>query len=107
MSWNHRVMRTTEPEGAHHFAIHEVYYSENGSIKAWTERAVGPCGDTLKELQQDVSRFTLAFTRPILDVRGGDLFEIGLTGRTRHAPKCVFRSSESQSVDPQPQTEKE
>lgn len=81
MSWNHRVMRATDPDGTPHFTIHEVYYHEDGQIKAWTERPVSPCGDSLKELQGDLSRFERAFTRPILDVRPDGLYDVGLMGR--------------------------
>ena len=90
MSWNHRIMRTTEPDGTHALAIHEVYYHPDGSIMAWTEKPVSPFGETIKALHGDLMRFEQAFTRHILDVRGEDLYDIGLTGRTRSAPVCVF-----------------
>jgi len=90
VSWNHRVMRTTDPDGTHGFAIHEVYYREDGSIEAWTMNAVSPFGTSLKELHGDLTRFERAFTRHILDVRGDDLYDIGLMGHARNQP-CVYR----------------
>lgn len=101
MSWNHRVLRTTDPDGTFGFAIHEVYYHDDGSIKAWTEQPTSPFGETLKELQKDVTMFERAFTRHILDVRvnGEELYDIGLMGHTRHAPACVYRRSEQPASD--------
>ena len=93
MSWNHRVMRTTQADGTFAYQIHEVYYHDDGSIKAWTVNPTTPFGETIKELHGDVMRFERACTRHILDVRGDELYDIGLTGHTRLAPVCVYRRS--------------
>ena len=95
MSWNHRVMRTREPDGTYYHAIHEVYYREDGSIKAWTADPVHPGGASLKELHRDLVLFERAFTRHILDVRGEQLFDVGLTGRTKAASRCVYDPSDA------------
>lgn len=95
MSWNHRVMRTTDPDGTLVLAIHEVYYHADGTIKAWTVNPTSPSGETIKELQQDYTRCGEAFRRHILDVRGDDLYDIGLTGRTRGPATCVYHSAQA------------
>lgn len=106
MSWNHRVMRRRDPDGTPVLTIHEVYYREDGSIKGWIEHPATPLGTTIKELHGDAMRFERAFTRHILDVRadGDELYDVGLTGRTRSAPACVFkRSDQPQAAVPDPQ----
>ena len=100
MSWNHRVLRTTEPDGSHVFAIHEVYYHDDGAIQAWTVEPVHPVGETMKVLYGELMMFERAFTRHILDVRGDELYDIGLTGHTKGAPTCVYRRSEQEQSDP-------
>lgn len=84
-------MRTTDSDGTFAYAIHEVYYADDGSIKSWTENPTKPGGETLKELQGDLGQFERAFTRHILDIRGDDLYDIGLTGSTKGAPRCVYK----------------
>lgn len=96
MSWNHRVMRTTQPDGTFAFAIHEVYYDDDGAILAWTETPPTPCGATLKELQDDLLRFEGAFTRHMLDVRGDALYDIGLMGH-KTPPVCVYQRESATS----------
>jgi hypothetical protein len=70
MSWNHRVIRRKsglghEPEFI--YAVHEVYYNENGEIDGWTAQPVSPAGDDLKQLGSDLSRFSAALDLPVLE----------------------------------------
>lgn len=70
MSWNHRVIRRKsglgfEPEFI--YAVHEVYYDENGEIDGWTEQPVSPAGDDLEQLSGDLSRFSAALRLPVLE----------------------------------------
>jgi hypothetical protein len=70
MAWNHRVIRrsnapSTDPEW--NYQIHEVYYDEDGSIENWTQNPVAPLGECLVELQSEISHFSEALNRTVLE----------------------------------------
>lgn len=70
MSWNHRVIRRThspsiDPEWT--YQIHEVYYSDDGSIESWTENPVAPRGENPTELQSEIRLFSAALNQPVLE----------------------------------------
>lgn len=48
------------------FTIHEVYYNDKGDIAAISEDPMGPSGETLEELKDDMDYFLQAFNRPAL-----------------------------------------
>jgi len=52
MYWNYRVV---VKDG--NCSIYEVYYDDNGRIEAFTEEPVGPSGESLEELRQDLEYF--------------------------------------------------
>jgi len=71
--WNHRVIKHTdktvingveETETWH--GIHEVFYDDAGHPDAYTENEVGPMGETLLDLSEDIRRFTDALSKPVL-----------------------------------------
>ena len=62
MYWNYRVV---VKDG--NCSIYEVYYDDNGRIEAFTEEPVGPSGESLEELRQDLEYFQLALDQPALD----------------------------------------
>ncbi len=65
--WNHRIIEKYHKEtDTSTYQIHEVYYSNDGIIESWTESAVGPMGETVDELREDVSFFMKAFQKPVL-----------------------------------------
>jgi hypothetical protein len=66
MTWNYRVVRTTDGE-AETFAIYEVYYDGDGRPEARTEEPASPAGETLKELAEDLTCYQAALSQPILD----------------------------------------
>ena len=70
MSWNYRVMKR-KIKGADYeeefYAIYEVYYEDDGSIKAWTEKPVSIQGETLEELKNDLGYYSKALKEPVLD----------------------------------------
>lgn len=67
MTWDYRVMRTTDPDGTHVFAVYEVYYDENGSIEMWTESPTWPQGESFRELYDDFVHYGHAFgSKPVL-----------------------------------------
>ena len=69
MSWNYRVIHRILDNGEHQFAIHEVYYSDDGTtIKSWTENSVYPTGETKEEFSADLSHYHYALMRPTLEM---------------------------------------
>ena len=80
--WNTRVVRKYDGESeTTTYEIHEVHYDDNHQILAWTESAVGPFGETLAELEEDIEHFIEALKKPILqltkDSTGEKLVEVG------------------------------
>lgn len=67
-NWNYRVIRKVcAPTGAVTYQVHEVYYSEDGTIDCWTQQPVEPLGTTESELRNDVHAFLAAFRKPVLE----------------------------------------
>lgn len=66
MTWNYRVVRTTDGE-EESFAIYEVYYDDDGRPEARTEDPVHPSGETLEELAEDFTYYQAALSQPMLD----------------------------------------
>ena len=52
MKWDYRVI---EHYGM--FTIHEVYYNDKGDITSISQDPMGPSGDTLEELKDDMEYF--------------------------------------------------
>ena len=61
MSWDYRVI---EHEGM--FTIHEVYYNDKGDITSISEDPMGPSGETLEELKDDMQYFLQALGMTVL-----------------------------------------
>jgi hypothetical protein len=77
--WNYRVIEKYHKEtDTNTYHIHEVYYSDDGIIVSWTESAVGPIGETVGELREDIRFFTKAFQKPVLK----EETENGIEGKT-------------------------
>ena len=60
-SWDYRVI---EDHGA--FTVHEVHYNDKGDIISISEEPMGPSGETLEELKDDMEFFLQALDRPVL-----------------------------------------
>lgn len=85
MSWNYRVTKTLVPMGDREvyenheiFEIREVFYKDDGSIRAWSRDAVKPFGESLAELRDDLVKFDRAIQMPIIDLSGPEPVEIPL-----------------------------
>lgn len=70
--WNYRVLHSiyvheSDNYKEHHYAIHEVYYNDNGDPKSCTVNSVGPSGETLEELKSDLENYTKALSQPVLE----------------------------------------
>ncbi|MCR4290069.1 MAG: hypothetical protein NUV86_07405 [Candidatus Scalindua sp.] len=65
--WNYRVIEKYHKEtDKSTYHIHEVYYSDDGTIESWTESAVEPMGETVDELREDIRFFIKAFQMSVL-----------------------------------------
>jgi hypothetical protein len=48
------------------YAIHEVYYDENGKVETWTENPIAPMGGTFGELKEDFEFYQTALEKSVL-----------------------------------------
>jgi hypothetical protein len=65
MSWNYRVLKHVAGE-EEWYQIHDVYYRRNGSIRACSEEAHTPFGETVEELQEEFKLMKIAFDMPTI-----------------------------------------
>jgi hypothetical protein len=61
MTWNYRVMRKDEQ-----FAIHEVFYADDGSVQGYSEEPVFPRAASLELLAEELKRYAQAVEEPVL-----------------------------------------
>ena len=66
MTWNYRIVKTTFDNHETRYAIHEVYYDDDGNATAHSVEPVCPSGDTLKELRADFDNYRKAMDAPVL-----------------------------------------
>ena len=66
MTWNYRVVHTTEDE-EEAFAIYEVFYDEQGEPEARTESPSYPAGANIEALREDVRHYLAALDQPVLE----------------------------------------
>lgn len=74
--WNHRIIEKYHKEtNTSTYQIYEIYYKDDGIIENWTESAVGPMGETVDELREDIRFFMKAFQKPVLkeEIKNGKL----------------------------------
>jgi len=69
--WNHRIIRhiekITHMDDSIYYAIHEVYYGEDGKIKGWTEEPIRIMEESLEDLKATLQRLSESFNNPVLD----------------------------------------
>jgi hypothetical protein len=61
MSWDYRII---EDNGM--FTIHEVHYNDRDEIISVSEEPMGPSGETLEDLKDDLQYFLDALNSPVL-----------------------------------------
>ncbi len=71
MSWNYRALKRTVNEETI-YAIHEVYYDDNGTPNGWGSEPSWPQGETAEELGDDFDAYQVARTKPMLEVTEDD-----------------------------------
>jgi hypothetical protein len=67
MSWNYRAVKKVDSYKNPYVEIHEVYYADDGTITSWSENACSPFGEDIEELVADISHYTTALTKPVLN----------------------------------------
>lgn len=68
MTWDHRVYRQTLADGEIWFTIREAFYEgDSENPHSWTEDAIAPGGNTLRELRTELERMLRACDRPVLE----------------------------------------
>lgn len=67
MTWNHRVIRHIYGS-EESFAIHEVFYDDEGAPTLVTEDAVGVWGDTVADVEKTLRWMMKALQEPVLDM---------------------------------------
>lgn len=60
-NWNYRVVQRDDE-----FAIHEVFYSDDGSVSGMTAEPVFPRAETLDGLRGEIERYRSALEKPAL-----------------------------------------
>lgn len=75
MSWNHRVLRQDHGDAGATYAIHEVFYDDEGNPYAWTAEPVPVYGDTWIETVDSHAIMGRAFALPVLEIVGERLVE--------------------------------
>jgi hypothetical protein len=65
-TWNHRVIRSVEPDGTEFFGVHEVHYDDDGKPSLYSADPVAVCGGALDEIRWTLDRMREAVDKPIL-----------------------------------------
>jgi hypothetical protein len=50
-----------------YYAIHEVYYDEDGKVNGWTEEPIRILAESLEDLKFTLERLVECFDKPVLD----------------------------------------
>lgn len=67
MSWNYRILRSTQSGGDPWYAVHEVYYAADGSVNAATERPMALEAENTVGLLWHFAVMVEALEKPVLD----------------------------------------
>lgn len=64
-TWNYRVIASSDNDETT-YAVHEVYYSEDGDIVSWTEEPVPAVSESVDGLREVLARYQRAASMPVL-----------------------------------------
>lgn len=72
MHWNHRVVRRKYEYNdgkyvEYCYAIHEVYYDEDGKPDTMTKEPTDPHGESIKDLKWSLKKMKECLEHPVLD----------------------------------------
>jgi len=71
MSWNYRLVE--DSHGG--YAIHEVYYDNDGKAHSWSLHASPVYGETVEETFSCLKMMREAFRKPIMKVKEDCIYE--------------------------------
>lgn len=63
--WNYRIIRHVDC-GHEYYALHEVYYAENGDIYAYSTNPI-IVGDTVDEIGEDLFMMIDDINKPVIE----------------------------------------
>lgn len=66
MTWNHRIIKHDIKKPAY-FAIHEVFYEEDGKINGWTQDPIDISGESREEILRILKQISLDIKTPVLN----------------------------------------
>jgi len=66
MSWDHRVVRQTLPDGSYWYSVREVFYNDDGTIYAYTENPVNISGESIEDLREYIQWILHCTSEPML-----------------------------------------
>jgi len=66
-SFNYRVMRHGDE-----FAIHEVFYDENGNVNGWSLDPLSVFSQSVEDLRHELGLYLLALDKPVIDFVPGN-----------------------------------
>ena len=66
MTWNYRIVHKVYKD-EDEYAIHEVYYDDDGAPKLVTTNPVSPWGNTYEEFIEDTAHYISALSKPIVE----------------------------------------
>ena len=64
MTWNYRIIEHKNHDGSSWFAIHEVYYDENGNPQYCSKEPCSAHGEDIETLTTDMSYIMEALKKP-------------------------------------------
>ena len=67
MTWNHRIVKIKDTDGADWLSIREAFYNSKGELTSYTSEPVDVSGETVKELQRTLKWMGEALSKPIID----------------------------------------
>jgi hypothetical protein len=64
--WNHRVVKQIGPDGSEWYSIREVFYNDDDTIYAYTQKPVDIGGDTIEDIREYLNWCLNCLDTPIL-----------------------------------------
>lgn len=89
MTWDYRIIKIDTKGSGDYFAIHEVYYDEDGEVRGHTARAMYVSSESPKGIMETLILMRHACKRPILDEM--DLKKLYRKRKREEAKKPAFK----------------
>jgi hypothetical protein len=62
------------------YAVHAVYYADDGRISNWSAEPMSLRGESVEELGEELHRFRRALSEPVLDYETAESLAVGPGG---------------------------